>query len=95
MINSFGDNGTADFFNGVKSKDARKVPSEIHPVAHRKLDLVNAAIKLEDLKAPPGNMLEALKGDLDGYHSIRINAQWRIVFKWANGAYEVSIKDYH
>ena len=65
-------------------------------MAARKLDLINAAHVLDDLKVPPGNRLEALKGDLKGKHSIRINGQWRIVFRWADGnAHEVAITDYH
>jgi proteic killer suppression protein len=57
--------------------------------------MVNAAAVLDDLKVPPGNKLEALKGDRAGYHSIRINQQWRIVFRWDSGAHEVTIEDYH
>jgi proteic killer suppression protein len=95
VIASFGDHATADFFHGVPSKRARQWRS-IEDVAHRKLDMVNAAAKLDDLKVPPGNRLEALKGDLAGYHSIRINQQWRVVFKWKDGgAHAVRIADYH
>jgi toxin HigB-1 len=66
------------------------------PVARRKLVMVNNAGRLDDLKSPPGNRLEALRGDLAGKHSIRINEQWRIVFRWtANGPDEVEIVDYH
>lgn len=64
-------------------------------IAARKLDMIEAAHVLDDLKSPPGNRLEALKGDLDGYHSIRINDQWRVVFKWKTGPQEVRICDYH
>ena len=64
--------------------------------AKRKLDMVEAAHILQDLASPPGNSLEALKDDLEGYHSIRINGQWRVVFKWTNaGPNEVRICDYH
>ena len=95
MIASFGDNATADFFNGAASKGARRWQA-IEAVALRKLDMVNAAAKLDDLKAPPGNRLEALKGDLAGFHSIRVNDQWRIVFEWKEGgAHQVKITDYH
>jgi proteic killer suppression protein len=59
------------------------------------LQYLNSAVRLDDLKAPPGNRLEALKGSLAGYHSIRINDQWRIVFRWRDGAYDVRIVDYH
>jgi toxin HigB-1 len=69
---------------------------DIHPTAQRKLDLINAAGALMDLRVPPGNRLETLKGDRSGFHSIRINDQWRIIFRWVeNGAEEVQIIDYH
>ena len=70
--------------------------ASIKAVASRKLDMLNYAAKLEDLKSPPGNRLEALRGDLTGFHSIRINDQWRIVFRWTDsGPMEVQICDYH
>ena len=96
MIVSFADNVTADLFHGVDSAKARKLPHEVRNVGSRKLDMIRAAVKLDDLKVPPGNRLEALKGDLAGYHSIRINNQWRIVFEWKDGAaHDVRISDYH
>jgi proteic killer suppression protein len=96
MISSFADGATADFFHGVDSARARRWAAIEKKIAHRKLDMMNAAAKLDDLKVPPGNRLEALKGNLAGYHSIRINDQWRIVFKWRDGAaHEVRIDDYH
>ena len=65
-------------------------------VAARKLDMVDFAEQLNDLSSPPGNRLEALRGDLDGYHSIRINDQWRVVFRWIkSGPIDVDIRDYH
>jgi proteic killer suppression protein len=68
----------------------------IAAVALRKLDMLNAAADLNDLNTPPGNRLEALKGDLKGFHSIRVNMQWRIIFKWrGGGAHDVSLIDYH
>ena len=71
-------------------------PADIAKVARRKLVMVNNARALDDLKSPPGNRLEALKSDLKGKHSVRINNQWRIVFRWtANGPEEVQITDYH
>jgi proteic killer suppression protein len=71
-------------------------PADIAKVARRKLVMVNNARALDDLKSPPGNRLEALKSDLKGKHSVRINNQWRIVFRWtANGPEEVEITDYH
>ena len=96
MIRSFGDSKTEDLFNGVNSAAARRVATSIRKIAIRKLDLINAAITLEDLRSPPGNRLEALSGDLQGKHSIRINDQWRIIFHWTEaGAESVQIVDYH
>ena len=96
MIKSFGDRATSDLFNGLFTKKVKKIPNQIHNSAIRKLDMLNAAIELDDLKSPPGNRLEALQGDFLGFHSIRINIQWRIIFRWkASGAYEVQIIDYH
>ena len=96
MIISFSDKATSDLFNGVTSRHVRKLPTKILEVALRKLDVLNAAQTLDDLKSPPGNKLEALKGDLKGFHSIRINSQWRIVFRWAiGGIHDVQIMDYH
>lgn len=96
MIKSFRDATTEDFFHGRRTARARKIPQAIWKAATRKLDAVNAATVLEDLASPPGNCLEALKGDLDGFHSIRINEQWRLIFKWeGTDAYEVQIADYH
>lgn len=93
---SFGDAATEDFFHGRDTKRARSIPRDIVGVAQRKLDYVDVATSLEDLKVPPGNRLEALKGSLAGRHSIRINQQWRVVFRWENGAaYEVTVDDYH
>jgi proteic killer suppression protein len=95
VIASFGDRSTADLFHG-RTRRIRRLPPDIRDVAVRKLDMVNAAHALRDLRLPPGNRLEALKGDLRGMHSIRVNDQWRIVFRWDDGdAYEVTIVDYH
>ena len=96
MIKSFADDTTQDVYDGSNSKAARKLPMELHPKARRLLDLLDGAGRLDDLRIPPGNRLEALKGVLKGLHSIRINDQWRIVFRWVNGdAEEVRIIDYH
>ena len=96
MIESFGDPGTEDLFHGRKTKRTRGFPADLLSAAVRKLDMVNAAHALEDLKAPPANRLEALKGKWKGLHSIRINDQFRIVFRWSEGnASDVSIVDYH
>ena len=96
MIVSFGDKATSDLFHGISSSKVRKLPNQIHEVALYKLDIINAAQNLDDLKSPPGNRLEPLKGNFKGFHSIRINNQWRIVFLWdANAAHDVQIMDYH
>lgn len=96
MIKSFSDQTTEDIFRGINSKYSRKIPKELHRIAARKLDLIDAADGLEDLRLPRGNRLEALAGDLKGKLSIRINNQWRIVFKWTgHDAEDVTIVDYH
>lgn len=97
MILSFKDVGTEDIFNGENTKSARKIcPQTLFGVAFRKLDQVDSAVELNDLRVPPGNRLEALEGDRTGQHSIRINDQYRICFTWTkNGATEVEIVDYH
>lgn len=96
MITGFKDQATEDVFNGVSSKKALKIPVNIWNVAHRKLDMINVSQNLQDLRVPPNNRLEALKGDLKDYHSIRINDQYRIIFKWvSSNAEEVQIVDYH
>lgn len=93
MIKSFSDKETEQFYVTGKSK---KIPATIHKVALRKLDYLNSAFVLDDLKIPPANRLEKLSGDLDGFYSIRINKQYRLVFKFEeNNAYEVYITDYH
>jgi proteic killer suppression protein len=75
--------------------DLRKLPNPIHEPALYKLDVINADQILDDLRSPPGNRLEPLKGDFKGHHSICINSQWRIVFRWkAGGAHDVQIMDY-
>jgi toxin HigB-1 len=93
-IQSFADKLMERFFETGK---ASKAPwANISDVARRKLDMVSYASKLDDLKAPPGNRLETLSGKLAGKHSIRINDQWRIVFRWTNaGPADVEIVDYH
>ena len=94
MIKSF-KGGWAQTILGSR-KVPKGFPADIAKVARRKLVMVNNAGVLNDLKSPPGNRLEALVGDLKGKHSIRINDQWRIVFRWtANGPEEVEIVDYH
>ena len=96
MIFSFGDKASAALYHGERGKVIKKFPSTIRGAAIRKLDVLNAANVLEELRSPPGNRLEALRGDLAGFHSIRVNDQWRIVFRWVNGdAHDVKIVDYH
>lgn len=96
MIKSFGNRITEDLYHGVGSSRVRSLPPKIVESARYKLDILNAATTLQDLRMPPGNRLEALKGDRAGLHSIRINAQWRIVFRWVGSdATEVHIVDYH
>lgn len=97
MIHSVRDQGTEDVFNGVATKAARKVcPVQLARIAGNKLDRVDDAVRLEDLRVPPGNHLEALKGNRAGQHSIRINDPYRICFTWTeNGAVDVEIVDYH
>ena len=97
MIQSFADKGTQDVFDNIDSKAARRsCPKALWPAAQRKLDLLDAAEVPEDLRAPPGNRLEPLKGDRKGQHSIRINQQYRICFTWtASGPTDVEIVDYH
>jgi len=96
MIASFGDQSTEDIYNGLSSRESRKIPPTIHTVAFRKLDMINAAVSPEDLRVPPGNRLEHLKGDLAGYYSIRINDQFRIIFRFEQAnAVNVRIIDYH
>ena len=96
MIVSFGDALTADLFHGRHTAKTRRVPADVLAVALRKLDMLNAAAKLDDLTVPPGNRLEALRGGLRGLHSIRVNDQWRLVFRWEQGgAHDVRFTDYH
>jgi proteic killer suppression protein len=93
MIKSFSDKESEQFYVTGKS---RKIPSTIHKVALRKLDYLNSAFELDDLKVPPANRLEKLLGDLKEFYSIRINKQYRVIFKFENNnAYDVKITDYH
>ena len=93
MIRDFADREAERIWGGTLS---RRLPAGIQPVARRKLRMLNSAVTLDDLRIPPGNRLEALKGGRRGQHSIRINEQWRICFHWKDGdAYGVEIVDYH
>lgn len=97
MIESFADKATENIFNGINSTEARRLlPRDLWRIAFRKLDQIDSATQLDDLRVPPGNRLEALKGGRSGQYSIRINDQYRICFVWyAQGAAEVEIIDYH
>jgi proteic killer suppression protein len=93
MIRSFKPPAAEAVFNGLCPKG---FPAEIFRTARRKLEAVNAAIRLDDLRIPPANRLEALHGDRKGQYSIRINRQWRVCFVWtAEGPADVEIVDYH
>ncbi|MDX5338152.1 MAG: type II toxin-antitoxin system RelE/ParE family toxin [Cyclobacteriaceae bacterium] len=93
MIKSFGDKETEKIWNGFRSK---KLPYEIQEIARRKLRMIHNSHDIQDLRIPPSNRIEKLKGDLKEYYSIRINNQWRIIFKWiSNDAHETQIIDYH
>ena len=93
MILSFADKQTERIWDGVVS---RRLPITIQSIARRKLRLINNARRLDDIRIPPAKRLEALKGDMKGLHSIRVNDQWRICFRWDNaGVTDVRIVDYH
>lgn len=93
MIRGFRDRETENLFHRTRS---RRLPEEIQRTALRKLEILDAAESLEDLKSPPANRLEKLAGDREGQYSIRINRQWRICFVWEEGdAHDVQIVDYH
>ena len=92
MIKSLGDRKTERLFNDEAVRDFHGIARR----AKRKLESVNAAARIDDLKVPPSNRLEKLKGELKSFHSIRINDQWRVIFKWIDGhAHDVEIVDYH
>ena len=97
MIRTFGDVGSVDIYSGVASRPARQtLPKPLWPVARRKLHWIDSARTVDVLRFPPGNRLEALKGDRAGLWSIRINDQYRITFRFEQGgAYEVRCEDYH
>ena len=97
MIHSFGDVGTEDIFNGRNTKAARRsCPRSLWQVAVRKLEQLDSAESLDDLRVPPGNRLEALTGNRRGQFSIRINSQYRVCFAWSEaGPVEVEVVDYH
>ena len=93
MIRSFADRETERLFARTPG---RRFPAQLHRVMLRKLVQLDAAERLDDLRMPPGNRLEALKGDQRGQHSIRVNDQWRVCFRWRDGdAHDVEVVDYH
>lgn len=96
MIQSFRDEATGDLFRQRNTRAARQIPRDLWRVVQRKLTLLDAASRLDDLVIPSGNGLELLKGDQAGRHSIRVNEKYRVTFLWENGhAYEVRVEDYH
>ena len=96
MIRSFGDETTADLFRERNTRAARRIPRDLWRSAQRKLKALDAAARLSDLTIPAGNRLERLKGDQEGRHSIRINDQYRVTFRWEEGhGLEVRVEDYH
>ena len=96
MIGSFGNRPAEDLFYDRQSRATRAFSPELRRTARRKLLYLHDAAELKDLRVPPGNRLEVLRGSYKGRHSIRINEQWRIVFRWQNGnAFVVELTDYH
>lgn len=97
VIRSFADGATEDLFNGISTRRARRAcPSALWPIVRRKLTQLNRVRDLAELSVPPGNRLERLRGDRAGQHSIRVNDQYRICFRWESGyADQVEITDYH
>jgi proteic killer suppression protein len=96
MIRTFGDDTTRDMWNGVNSKAARRIPKALWSIVRRKLDQIDSVTRVEVLRVPPGNRLHALAGDLSGNHAIRVNDQYRIVFRFeGQDALDVRCTDYH
>jgi len=96
VIESFRDETTADLFRERNTRAARRIPRDLWRVVQRKLKLLDVAARLDDLRIPAGNRLEALRGDQAGRHSIRVNDQYRVTFRWESGhAREVCVEDYH
>ena len=96
MIRSFADDSTRDVWHGVNSKAARRIPKALWAVVRRKADQIDAMTKIDDLRVPPGNRLHALEGDRAGYQAVRVNDQYRIVFRFdGENADDVGCTDYH
>ena len=96
MIRTLADDATRDIWNGVNSQAARRIPRALWPIVRRKLDQIDAVTRLEDLKVPPGNRLHALSGALRGFHAVRVNDRYRLVFRFEGAdAFDVRCTDYH
>jgi toxin HigB-1 len=96
VIVGFGDAATEDVFHDADSARTRAFPPPVRRAARRKMMVIAASTNLQDLRVPPGNHLEQLRGNLAGFWSVRVNDQWRIIFRWANGAAaDVKLTDYH
>lgn len=96
MIENFKSKLAQDIYDGVSTRDSRKIPIELHSKIRRLFDQLNAATVIETLRVPPGNCLEKLKGELKNYWSIRINKKWRIIFRWEDSVpCDVDVLDYH
>ena len=96
MIASFRDSPLESFYCDGPGRKSRRIPADLHGAIRRKLDQLNSATELNDLRVPPANCLEALKGDRTGSHGIRVNDQWRIVFRWSSDVpHDVELVDYH
>jgi len=96
MIRTLADDTTRDIWNGINSKAARRIPRDLWPIVRRKLDQIDAVRKLDALKVPPGNRLHALDGGRKGQHAVRVNDQYRIVFRFeGSDAFDVRCTDYH
>ena len=96
MIQSFADETTSDIFRKRNAKAARRIPMDLWRIVQRKLKMLDVAARMDDLESPPGNRLKALRGELRGRHSVRVNEQYRVTFRWENGhAFEVAVEDYH
>jgi proteic killer suppression protein len=96
MLKNLADKTTQDIYDAINSRQARKISRELHDKVRRLLDPINATTTLDMLRIPPSNRLEKLKGDRAGFWSLRINDQWRIVFRWqGQDALDVQVTDYH
>jgi proteic killer suppression protein len=96
VIRTLADETTEDIWNGRNTKAARRIPRDVWPVVRRKLDQIDAVTRLDDLRVPPGNRLHALTGDLRGWHAVRVNDQYRIVFRFEGAdAFDVRCTDDH